>query len=469
MAFPYGRAPLGIFVLTLAAVAGVLATASPGSKSAATKPDLILCTFSKEHAQAYEAALPAFEAEHHCNVQVQVVDQRALQSRLQSAMQVGADVPDMVELLDGTISYFIKGKLEDVHLVDLTDRLHESGLYDKIVKSRFSKWSTRERIFALPHDVHPAMLCYRKDLIKELGIDIDKLTTWDEFTRVGREIVTKDLNRDGTPDRYMLDLPADGGGDTLTLLALQRGGQFFDRSGNVAFDSEPFVDTICWYVKQSQGDTCISLPVGWGQNLAKAMSDGLVLFYFCPDWRTMQFEMDVPGLKGKLALMPLPAWTEGGVRTSTWGGTGLAFPKRGRNFPLAWKLAMFLYYDEQQLGPRFETTNILPPLKTAWTQPQFHKQSDFWGRSLGEAFVPLADDVPSTPSHAYYNRATGKLSKAVTRAAEYYREHGENGLREQVRADLTSCADEVRLTVQRNVFLREDAEELARAKAGGRR
>jgi hypothetical protein len=172
----------------------------------------------------------------------------------------------------------------------------------------------------------------------------------------------------------------------------------------------------------------------------------------------------VPNLAGKLALMPLPAWHEGGVRTSTWGGTGLAFPKGGRNFELAWKLGLYLYYDQAHLGPRFLDTNILPPLKSAWTQPEFHVTDDFWQVSLGEAFVPLADDVPPAPSHAYYFTAVSKLSKAFTRASDHYRAHGEEGLRERVRADLRACADEVRRMIKRNVFLR-DGRELARAGA----
>ena len=456
MSFPFGRAPLGILLITLVAVAGVAMTSR--TSRGREKPDLIFTVFSKEHAAAYQQAIPAFEAKHHCTVELQVVDWRALQSRLQSAIQVGAAVPDTVELIDGSMSFFIKGRVEDVGLVDLTDRLRQSGLHDQLVVNRFAKWSSRGHIFALPHDVHPTMLAYRKDIVQQLGIDVGKLTTWDEFARVGREVVTKDLDGDGTPDRYMLDLPADGG-DVLQLLALQRGGQFFNEAGDVAFDSDAFVEAICWYIKQSQGDGRISFPVGWGQNLAKAMSDGLVLFYFCPDWRTMQFEMDVPNLKGKLGLMPLPAWESGGRRTSTWGGTGLVFPKGGRNFELAWQLAQHLYYDDAQLGPRFGQTNILPPLKRAWTQPEFHKIDDYWQISLGEAFVPLADNVPPAPSHAYYFSAVSKLSKAFTRAAEHYRAHGEDGLREQVRGDLHACAEEVRRMIRRNVFLHDDQQQ----------
>ena len=43
-------------------------------------------------------------------------------------------------------------------------------------------------MFALPHDVHPVMLAYRRDLFEQLGIDVNKLTTWDEFARVGRQV-----------------------------------------------------------------------------------------------------------------------------------------------------------------------------------------------------------------------------------------------------------------------------------------
>ena len=457
MEFPYGRAPLGILLLAVAAAAAL----GFGRGASTERPfDLIFVTFTKEHAAAYEKALPAFEAANNCRVQIQVVDDRALQGRLQSAMQVGADVPDMVELQDGFMSFYTRGKLEDVQFVDLTDRLHSSGLYKQLVTNRFSKWTSRGRIFALPHDVHPTVLAYRKDLVDKLGIDVNKLTTWDEFCRVGRE-VTRDRNGDGTIDHYMIDLPIDGNPIVQTL-ALQRGAPLFDEAGDVRIDDQGFVDVVCWYVKQIQGKDRISFPCGWGQQLAQAMIEGVALFYCAPDWRTMQFEFDVPSLKGKLGIMPLPAWGPGGRRTSTWGATGLAFPKRGRNFELAWKLAIYLYYDPPQLGPRFIETNILPPLKSAWNQPEFHQVDGYWQISLGETFIPLADDVPPSPTNAYHYVAINKLSKAFTRASRHYADHGEGGLRELAERELKSAAEEVRVVMRRNVFQRDVADEVAK-------
>ncbi|WP_428937852.1 ABC transporter substrate-binding protein [Fontivita pretiosa] len=462
MDFPYGKAPLAI--LMLAIVSGVAILFS-GSTAAQRKPDLIFATFTKEHAAAYRPAIAEFEKQHNVQIQLQVVDQRALQGRLQSALQVGADVPDMVELLDNTMGIFTRGPIEDVGFVDLTERVKSSGLYDKLVNSRFGKWSSRGHIFALPHDVHPTMLAYRKDLLDQLGIDVTRLTTWEEFCRVGRE-VTQDLTGDGVPDRYMIDLPA-AEPWALRLLLLQRGVTIVNEAGEVAFDDERAVDVFCWYIRQIQGPDRISFPCGWGQNLAKSMIDGLCLFYICPDWRTRQFQMDVPSLAGKMSLIPLPAWEPGGIRTSTWGGTGLAFTKRGRNFELAWKLAMYLYYDPEQLGPRFADTNILPPLVEAWDQPEFHAPRDFYcGIRLGKVFAELAPQVPVEYANAYMTLAEGKMNEAFANAALYHREHGEQGLREYVRSELKRCADRVRVIMNRNVFLKEDAAVSAGAATG---
>lgn len=451
MNFPYGHAPLAILILAL--LAGVGVTYDSLSRNAGPQPDLVLATFTKEHAEAYGPVIKQFEHDHGVHIQLQLVEQRALQNRLQAAMQVGAEVPDMVELLYDTLGIFAKGPLDDVGFVDLTDRVHETGLYDNVVTSRFAKWSNRGHIFALPHDVHPVMLAYRRDLVEQLGIDVDKLTTWDEFARVGREIATKDLNGDGVPDRYMINLPYQGG-DTVRLLLLQRGGQMFDEAGDVAFDNDDTVDVMLWYVKQVQGKDRIAFDAGWGQNLARCMLDGLCLFYICPDWRTRQFQMDVPQLKGKMALMPLPAWTEGGLRTSTWGGTGLAITKQTKHFDLAWQLAMDLYYNPKEQGRRFEQTQILSPLRTAWDEPAFDKPNAYFsGIRLGRAYAQLAPSVPAEQSSAYMTLAVAKLSEAFANVALYHREHGEDGLRDYARTELKRVADHVRRVMARNVFL----------------
>jgi len=456
MNFPFGKAPLAIIGVSLASTIALLV--GGGFAGAPEKrADLVFATFVKEQAQAYSPAIARFEKQHNVKVQVQVVDQAALQGRLQAALQAGADAPDMVELMFGTLGVFTKGPLDDVGFVDLTDRVAAAGLNEKLVTSRFSLWKNRGRIFALPHDVHPVMLIYRRDLVEQLGIDVNKLTTWDEFCRIGRQIVTRDLSGDGVPDRYMIDLPPDGS-DALRLLLLQRGVGLFNDREQVAFDDERTVATICWYVRQTKGDNKISVSCGWGQTLARAMIDGRCLFYICPDWRTMQIQADISSLSGKLAVMPLPAWEPGGIRTSTWGGCGMAITRSCRNPDLAWKLAMYLYYDPDQLGERFAATNILPPLKEAWTKPELNEPRPFFSNQpLGQVYAALAPQVPAEIYTPFTNQAVGRLSEAFTNTALYYESNGDRGLEDFARAEVRRCAQLVREQMARNRFLQADA------------
>jgi len=449
MRYPFGKAAGMIGLLALLTGLGHLFFSLQRQAEA---PDLVMAIFAPNHEEAYRQILPAFEEQHGVSVQLQLVSERALQSRLQSALLTGADVPDLVELLSGTIGFFTRGPLEDVGFVDLTDRLHAEGIYDRMVASRFSLWSSRGRIFALPNDVHPVTLCYRRDLIEELGIDIDSIQTWDDFVAMGRSIVA-DLTGDGNLDRYALDMPMNNE-TVIRILLLQRGGQFFDAYGDVAFDDEVTAETIAWYVRQTVGEDRIGYEAGWGQSLAQAMNDGLVLFFFTPDWRTKQFEMDLPNQKGNLALMPLPAWEEGGRRTSTWGGTGLAITRSSPNQELAWELAKFLYLNTDELGTRFRNTNIVPPFKDAWDLAEFHEPRPFYGgQAIGSLLAELAAEAPPSYISPYSGLASTRITQAYLQAVAFYRRHGDEGLEEHIRKDLTRHADYVRSIVARNVFL----------------
>ncbi|HET9931723.1 MAG TPA: extracellular solute-binding protein, partial [Polyangiaceae bacterium] len=422
--FPYGRAPFWLLVLAVGSTCALLFI---GRRGRERRADLTFALFAPNHLPAYNRVTPAFERKHGVRIAFQRVEPRALQTRLQNAMLSGTEVPDLVELPEGALTFFTRGPLKDVGFLDLTQRLEREGYRQRLVESRLSLWSSRRHVFALPHDVHPVMLAYRADLVESLGIDVSKLTTWDEFAAVGRRVV-KDLDGDGVPDRYMLDLPlaATWG---VTVLLRQRGVGLFDEQGRVAFNDPKTVETMIWYLHQTVGKERIAFECGEGQPLVKAMLDGLVLFYLAPDWRTFVIEQQAPRLAGKMKLMPLPAWEPGGRRTSVWGGTGLAIAARSPHVELAWEFAKFLYFDKSELGQRFLGTNIIPPLRDAWDLPEFKRRKAFYGgQALGEVFASLAPETPPSWNTAYSKTAEAKLNAVFLRAVDHYRAHGDAGL-----------------------------------------
>ena len=454
MFLAFGKAPFALFCLAILSGLAVLAL-RPGHDQA--RPDLVFALFSKEHKAAYEKVIPSFEAKHGVKVQLQLIDPRTLQTRLSAALLSGAEVPDLVELIEPSIGYFTKGPLADVGFVDLTERIATEGLRERMVASRFALWSSRGRVFALPHDVHPVMLTYRRDLFEKLGITPEDLTTWDDVLAVGRKLSARTTGADGVPEHYLLDLPVDGSFGITTLL-YQADGGLFDAQGRVRFDDAVARRVVRWYAQATRGSQRIAVTCGWGQSLARAAHDGRALAYLAPDWRVGQFEMDIPDLAGKFAVMPLPAWDRGGRRTSVMGGTGICITKASPKQDLAWALIKELYLREDVLGERFASTHILPPMRSAWDLPQLKEPNAFMsGQPVGSLYAALAPQAPEVYVSPYEEMARAKLNEAVVNVGLYYEAHGDDGLDDAVARELTRCADYVRATMARNRFLTSEA------------
>jgi len=440
--FPFGQAAFSMLVLAL--VSGFWLAAHPSPPKTAT---LTYWTFAKTHYLAYRQAIPSFEAAHPgVTVDLQLVSGTAVTTRLQAAFWADLDVPDLVEVEISSAGSFFRGPLKDVGFLDLTDRIHRSGLWERMVQARFAPYTSRGHIFGLPHDVHPVQLAYRRDLFEKEGVDVHQMRTWDDFIRVGRQLTIPN-------QRYMIEL-SDSDASNLEPLLFQRGGGYFDPAGHCIFDNDVAVQTLRWYVPLVAGPRKIGNNLGGGQILTKAVEDGYLLCLLCPDWRSkLTFEDDIPRMAGKMALMPLPAVTPGGIRTSTWGGTMLGLTKRCRHADLAWQLAMHLYLDKPQLAQRFRDTNILPPLRDAWDQPAFREPRPYWSNQpIGLLYARLAPQVPFQYTSPLIVTAKAKLGEALVACVQQYNKYGEAGFADYVRARLKQSADQVRAMIRRNPY-----------------
>jgi arabinosaccharide transport system substrate-binding protein len=392
------------------------------SQSRAT---LVYWCFAKDHYESYQAVLPEFEREHPgVTVDLQLVSLNALAARLQSAMVAGVDVPDLFEIETGQAASLFRGPLNDIQLEDLTQRIHAPGpngapsLWDQVVQSKFQQYTDQGHIFGIPHDVHPLMLAYRKDILDKAGYDMDKVTTWDQFIAIGHKMTKP-------PNQYMIEM-SDSDDSALEPLLYQRGGGYFDADGNCDMDGPIDVQTLCWYIPLVAGPNRIANTLGlFTQAETKGVYDAYNLCYFCPDWRSHNFEQDDAVCSGKMGLMALPKVTPDGRATSTWGGTMVALTKHCEHKDLAWQLAMFLYLDESAVPARYEKTDILPPVKAFWTLPCFHKRSAYWsGEYPGERYIALAPQVPGRYSSPYAQQAHTQMSMVLLDCVQYYNTHG---------------------------------------------
>jgi len=439
--FPYGAA--AALIMTLGLSAGGWLALNPPSEKQAT---LTLWTFSRTHHDAFIKSVPDFERAHPGTVvDLQLVSNRAMAARLQAALLAEVDVPDLVEVEIGQAGSLFRGPLNDVGLADLTDRIHASGLWDGMVQARFAPYTSRGRIFGLPHDVHPVQIAYRRDVFEKEGIDADSIKTWDDFIKVGRKLTIPDK-------RYMVEM-SDSLRDQIEVLLFQRGGGYFTPDGRCRLDDQVAIDTMMWYVPLVAGPNRIGEHLGDSQVLTRGVEDGYLLCFLLADWRTRTFERDMSKMSGKLALMPLPAVTAGGRRTSTQGGTMLGITRLSRNQEMAWEFARHIYLERKELARLFRETNILPSLKSAWDQPEFHEPRTYWsGQRLGSLYAALAPDVPFQYTSPFIVTLKNKIGEALVGCVQKFEQDGENGFRDYVRSRMKQSADELRRLMARNPY-----------------
>ncbi|MEM7626924.1 MAG: extracellular solute-binding protein [Planctomycetota bacterium] len=433
--------------------------------------------FARNHAELYDVLAQEYNADADAGdtsrLNITTIDNDALTRRVLSGFWSNTPLADLIEIERDKMTQFVTGPLEHVGFTDLTDRIMAEGLDKKINYPSFGPWTSRGRIFGLPHDVHPVLLCYRADLVEQAGIDVSEIETWDDFARVMKPLIS-DLDGDGRPDRYLLNLWYSQMGE-LEVLLLQAGGGTFDENDNSLVASDANVMVVAQSVAWMVGPERIAIDAPEFDASGNQLKlDGRVVAVVMPDWLAGVWKSDLSQLGGKLKLMPLPAWEPGGRRTSVRGGTMIGIPKATEDFETAWQIAKYLYISPELSERLFEASNIISPVTEFWDE-DYYKQPDpfFSGQASGTAFIEQAPNVPFRSSNPFHVMARNRIADAVT---DLYAEAsggnvvGPDGKKipaDEVTSDLLEDrarellqAAEARLLkeMSRNVFLKRDRE-----------
>ncbi|KAA0215054.1 MAG: extracellular solute-binding protein [Leptolyngbya sp. PLA3] len=412
--------------------------------------------FSLEHEALYRTVVADRDTAGQTHVRLRVLSMPALERRMLSGFFGGLPTADLLEVERQIAGRAFTGPIENVGFVDLTDRLRTTGLIDQINPPSFSPWTNRGRIFGLPHDVHPVMLGYRADIVEAAGLDVSQIETWDDFARVLRPLMTDD-DADGHPDRYLMGL-WESDADRLDTLLLQAGGRYFDDAGACVMDDEVNVRALATMVSWFTGPAPFATDVpDFSAGGNKLKEDGYAIAFLVPDWMCNIWRMQMPGLAGKVKLMPLPAFEPGGRRTSVWGGTMLGIPKTARSFEESWDVAVDFYFSEKLAKELYSRNDIITPVRSHWDDPIFDAPDPFFsGQAKGRMYIELAPQVPLRTSSPYYKLARDSFRDAAAAVAEWARATGAagpDGLLDRCRQELARARAVVNRQMGRNVFL----------------
>ncbi len=239
-------------------------------------------------------------------------------AKLSNAARAG-NAPDVC-----TIEYMqLPGFAIDGVATDITG-LMSDRLRNQIVPQAWRLATFDSKTFAVPFDIEPMVMHYRKDLFDQYGLTVPR--TWDEFAGLARKV------RDKAPDKRVAVFATDGAYN-VAAFAWQAGGQWFDISKgvwNVSMTDAPS-RRIAEYWQKLVDDDLVWVNPSAGKQYDAQIGNSLLLVRFSGAWEAGAQMRARPKQKGQWAIAPLPQWDPADAVVGTQGGSTFAISKDSRH------------------------------------------------------------------------------------------------------------------------------------------
>lgn len=343
-----------------------------------------------------------FEAEHP-DVDVKVVDvgYDNAADKLAVGLKSGTGLPDVVTIeTQQTQSY--AGKFPD-GFRDMT-----AAAKDLKADMDPSKWDAGSgadgKLFALPWDSGTAGLFYRTDYFDEAGVDPGAIKTWDDLIDAGKKV------KKATGAKLLVS-DVSGSASLVPLLMQQQGAGYFT-DGKIALDS-PQAKAALDVVKRLNDAGLIRNEKGWDA-LVRATKNGDVAAEATGVWWTGTLTSEMPELKGKFGVMPLPSIGDSQVGTSNNGGSSLAVPGQSDNPDAAWAFTKFALADTGNQVSMMQKEGLFPSYLPALEDDFFTRKQDYFGgEPVYEWFAEQTAKIPAIEYTDDYAQASQSMTDVV--------------------------------------------------------
>ena len=359
-------------------------------------------------AEALDEIAPAFEAEHpDINVDVEK-NGTMLNSRLLLSLVAGKGGPDVAQLQErDAIRFSSTGRLVDLtgwaakYADDFPPSFWQSATYDG-------------QVYAVPWDIGPVAVYYKRPLFERYGIDPDAIETWDDFIGAGEQ-----LWRDSNGATALMPLLATEAGDLFQILMQQNGGGVYDEQGRIILHQPANVEALAIVGRMLRSDATRPGSV-YGSEFFASLGTEASASFVGAAWQSQNVKDYAPAEAfGEWGVFRLPAFRPGGLRNSNFGGSVLVIPE-GATEPEA--AGMFI---ERALCTvdgqieQFKKTGIFPAFLPAFDDPYFDEPDPFYGgQKVNELFARNFEEVPTLYRTTDWTEAQRLIGQWMIRYAE---------------------------------------------------
>lgn len=315
------------------------------------------------------AARPAWQRLHP-DVALEVVTRPYADhhTAMTTALSTAVELPDVMALESSYVGRYEQGE----GLEDLRGTPYDAGRYrDRFVRYAWDQATNhRGEVVAIPTDIGPGTLLYRRDLLERAGVAPSALApSWEAYLDAGRRI-------QAATGAFLIG-NAQKIKDIVIRTGLQPGeGLYFDRDSRVLVQQPRFhrAFALAREVRRHGLDARVT---DWSNEWAEALRRGRLSTELSGAWMVGQLAHWVdPADAGRWRAAPLPERT-----FVSYGGTFYAIPRHAAAVRkgLAWDLVKLLTLDRDQQLQAFKQYDAFPALVAAQDDPFFDAPMPYLG------------------------------------------------------------------------------------------
>ena len=295
----------------------------------------------------------------------------------------GKEIPDIMQIESDYVQTFTETYPQ--RFMDLRNYINIEGQVDPSKMS--TSYDSEGRLVSIPWDSGPVAMFYRADMFQEAGIDPNSIVTYDDFIKAGKQLQEK------FPNVKMTGFPYSRDDNLWRCLLVQNEVYFLNSKGEITISSDKAVESISM-LKRFIDEGIAMNTVNWDSSIM-ANKNGDIASYIIGGWWGGTIKDQMPEIKGKWKIMPMPAFTANGLRASSLGGSDLSITATD---PI--KQAAAIEFIKQTLMNvdnqiiMYEKYGLFPSYLPAYDDPRFLKSDDYFGDDYNSILANITKEIP---------------------------------------------------------------------------
>ncbi|MEI0699402.1 extracellular solute-binding protein [Brachyspira intermedia] len=295
----------------------------------------------------------------------------------------GKEIPDIMQIESDYVQTFTETYPQ--RFMDLRNYINIEGQVDPSKIS--TSYDSEGRLVSIPWDSGPVAMFYRADMFQEAGIDPNSIVTYDDFIKAGKQLQEK------FPNVKMTGFPYSRDDNLWRCLLVQNEVYFLNSKGEITISSDKAVESISM-LKRFIDEGIAMNTVNWDSSIM-ANKNGDIASYIIGGWWGGTIKDQMPEMKGKWKIMPIPAFITNGLRASSLGGSDLSITATD---PI--KQAAAIEFIKQTLMNvdnqiiMYEKYGLFPSYLPAYDDPRFLKSDDYFGDDYNSTLANITKEIP---------------------------------------------------------------------------